>query len=194
MKIIYKMKQHANLVIVMILFFTAANAQIGGWDPEAEEKAQKTIDTFKEENSKFESFFAKAHGYVVFPTVAKGAITIGGAHGKGVVFKNGISIGTASLTQVTVGLQWGGQAYSEVIFFENEKALKSFKKGKLEFAGQVSAVAITKGASADIAYENGVAVYTMDKGGLMYEASIGGQKFKFFEHEQSETEDPDKEE
>ena len=83
------------------------------------------------------------------------------------------------MTQISLGLQWGGQAYREVIFFETEAALRSFKENNFELAAQASAVAVTAGASADAAYEKGVAVYTMTKGGLMYEASIGGQKFKF---------------
>ncbi len=83
------------------------------------------------------------------------------------------------MTQITVGFQFGGQAYSEVIFFEDEKAMKKFKKEKLKFVAQVSAVAVTLGASANVAYQNGVTVFTLTKAGLMYEALIGGQKFKF---------------
>ena len=191
MKTISKMKQGVNIAIVMRLFVTAANAQIGGWDPEAEEKAQNTIDAFKEKKSKFEPFFDEAYGYAVFPTVGKGAMGVGGAHGKGTVFENGSSIGTSTLTQVTVGFQWGGQAYSEVIFFENEEALSSFKEKDYAFSGQASAVAVTKGASADIAYKNGVAVYTMAKGGLMYEASIGGQRFKYRAKDLPDTDNSD---
>ena len=89
------------------------------------------------------------------------------------------------MTQVTLGLQWGGQSYSEVIFFDNAATLESFKNGEIEFSGQVSAVAITAGASADIAYKNGVAVYTVTRAGFMYEASLGGQKFKYLANNNS---------
>ena len=191
MKTISKIKHQINMSMVLLIFVTSANAQIGGWDPKAEEKAQNTIIEFKEKNSKFETFFDESYGYVVFPTVGKGAITVGGAHGKGVVFEKGTNIGAAKLTQITIGLQWGGQAYSEVIFFEDEEAINLFKENQLAFSGQVSAVAITKGVSADIAYKNGVAVYTMTKGGSMYEASIGGQKFKFIENSKSDTGESD---
>jgi lipid-binding SYLF domain-containing protein len=116
---------------------------------------------------------------VVFPSIAKGAIGIGGAHGKGQVFEKGKLIGEASVSQVTIGFQLGGQVYSEVIFFENKDTLESFKKSELAFSAQVSAVAAAEGASANAKYQLGVAVFTLAKGGLMYEASIGGQKFKF---------------
>jgi len=96
-----------------------------------------------------------------------------------VVFEQGVVIGSTSLTQLTFGFQWGGQAYSEVIFFQNKTALDDFKNGNYELGAQVSAVAITAGASSNADYDNGVAVFTLAKGGLMYEASVGGQKFKF---------------
>ncbi len=118
-------------------------------------------------------------GYAVFPTVSKGAIGVGGAIGSGVVFEKGKAIGKASLTQVTVGAQLGGQTYSEVIFFETPPAFTDFKKGTLALAAQASAVAASKDASANAKYENGVAVFTTGKGGLMFEASVGGQKFAF---------------
>lgn len=165
--------------IAALLTIGPVFAQIGAWDPEAERNCQKTIEEFKDKDQKFEDYFEKAWGYAVFPTIGKGAIGIGGAHGGGLVYEKGNVIGETKMTQITVGFQWGGQAYSEVIFFKDKKALKSFKYGEIEFSGQASAVAVTAGASADIAYENGVAVFTMAKGGLMYEASIGGQKFKF---------------
>ncbi len=189
MKTISKMKHQVMLTIVTLLFVTAANAQIGEWNPQAEDNARTTIEAFKDNNSKMESFFNEAYGYAIFPTIAKGAMGIGGAHGKGIVFEKGTSIGAAKLTQVTLGFQWGGQAYSEVIFFENEEALVSFKERNYAFSGQVSAVAVNKGVSADIAYEDGVAVYTMAKGGLMYEASIGGQKFKYRAKELTDMDD-----
>ena len=125
------------------------------------------------------SLFNKAYGYVIFPNVGKGAIGVGGAAGNGVVYEKNMMIGTASMTQVTVGLQLGGQAYREIIFFETKREMDRFKDSRFEFAAQVSAVAVTAGAAANVKYTDGVMVFTMLKGGLMYEASIGGQKFKF---------------
>lgn len=125
------------------------------------------------------NLFDNAHGYVIFPNVGKGAIAVGGAAGNGVVYEKGTLIGTASMKQVSVGFQFGGQAYSEVIFFENEATLNRFKENKFEFAAQASAVAVTAGAAANVKYKEGVMVFSHVKGGLMYEASVGGQKFQF---------------
>jgi lipid-binding SYLF domain-containing protein len=118
-------------------------------------------------------------GYAVFPTVGKGAIGVGGARGKGWVYQGGVIVGKATLTQVTIGLQLGGQAYSEIVFFQTRQALDNFKLGHLKLDAQASAIALTARASADLAYRNGVAIVTMAKGGLMYEASVGGQKFSY---------------
>ena len=123
-------------------------------------------------------FFDHAVGYAVFPTVVKGAVGVGGASGSGVVFEKGKAVGKAHLTQGTIGAQIGGQTYSEVIFFETASALTDFKKGALALAAQVSAVAASA-ASKDAKYQDGVAVFTHEKGGLMAEASVGGQKFRF---------------
>ena len=181
------MKNLAIIILVIISLYgiaiQAAQAQVGAWDPEMERRCAETIEAFKDKNRKFESYFENAYGYAVLPSVGKGAVGIGGAHGKGLVYEQDEIIGETKMTQVTIGFQWGGQAYSEVLFFENEKALNAFINGQIEFAGQASAVAVTAGASADIAYRNGIAVFTMAKGGLMYEASIGGQKFKYFPSE-----------
>lgn len=150
-----------------------------GWDANAEKKARETIAAFKQKDAKLQAFFDKAYGYAVFPTVGKGAIGIGGAHGKGTVFQAGKAIGSTSLTQVTIGFQLGGQAYSEIIFFKDKRTLDNFKAGNFELGAQASAVAATAGAAANADYEKGVAIFTMAKGGLMYEASVGGQKFSF---------------
>ncbi|WP_281542249.1 lipid-binding SYLF domain-containing protein [Maribacter aestuarii] len=168
-----------SMTVFLVCFCNSVQAQIGGWNPELETKAREAIKMFKEKDPELENFFEEAYGYAVFPEVGKGAVGIGGAHGSGIVFQADAAIGRVTLTQVTVGFQLGGQVYSELIFFEDEKAMKRFKRGKLKFAGQVSAVAVTLGASANVAYQNGVAVFTMTKGGLMYEASVGGQKFKY---------------
>jgi len=146
-------------------------------------------------------FFEHAYGYALFPTVGKGAFWIGGAYGKGRVYTGGRHVGDTSLTQISIGLQAGGQAFSQIIFFENEQAFRDFSSGNFEFSAQASAVAITAGVSADASttgglsagasggrndavnthggYRKGMAVFTIAKGGLMYEAAIAGQKFTF---------------
>jgi lipid-binding SYLF domain-containing protein len=152
------------------------------WDAdEAEEyaaKAQEVIAKFKKKDPSVEKFFDEASGYVVIPTVGKGGFGIGGARGKGVLYENGVVTAVITLTQLTIGFQAGGQAYSEFIFFEDDVALGDFKRGNYELGAQASAVAITAGASADAQFNGGVAIFTQAKGGLMYEASVGGQKFK----------------
>jgi len=126
------------------------------------------------------NLFASAYGYVIFPNIGKGGIGIGGATGNGVLYQGGAMMGMAKMTQLTIGFQWGGQAYREVIFFENKEAIDRFKANNFEFAAQASAVAVTAGVSGNIKYKNGVMIFTQTKAGLMYEASIGGQKFKYW--------------
>ena len=126
-----------------------------------------------------ENLFKHASGYVIFPNVGKGAVGVGGAAGKGAVYEKGIPAGTAQMVQVTVGAQAGGQAYREIIFFENKDALDHFMQNKLEFSGQASAIAVKSGAAANANYRNGVVVFSQEKGGLMLEASLGGQKFTY---------------
>lgn len=175
----YRTLHKSLFVIILSLVLPACS----GWDPQdkasAEQDVKQTTDRFKQRDPGIQRFFDKAYGYAVFPTVGKGAIGVGGAYGKGQVIEQGNAVGTAKLVQVTVGFQWGGQAYSELVFFEDKAALDRFKSGNLKFSAQASAIAITLGASATADYENGVAVFTMTKGGLMYEASVGGQSFSF---------------
>jgi lipid-binding SYLF domain-containing protein len=173
-------------LIVILFGMTTVNA---GWDPQGNETAEEqgtsdsevaeTLANFKNKDAGLKVFFNKAHGYAVFPTVTKGGLGIGGAYGKGKVYQQRRYIGASSLTQVTIGFQLGGQVYSEIIFFKDEAALNRFKGGNFELNAQASAVAATAGASADADYSNGVAIFTLAKGGLMFEASVGGQKFSF---------------
>lgn len=139
----------------------------------------QAIEEVKASDPGLQRFFERSHGYVVFPSVGKGGFVVGGAHGKGLVYEGGQLIGEAEMTQVNVGFQLGGQSYIEIIFFQGSEDLDRFKANKLEFGAQASAVAITAGASADVDYSKGVAVFTKIKGGLMYEASLGGQNFDF---------------
>ena len=178
------MRKLVAMSIGLVYFLCVAGIAQAAWDPELENKAQAAIADFKKADPSIKTFFDKAHGYAVFPTVGKGAVGVGGARGKGLVFERGRLfgdkiIGSAVMTQITVGLQLGGQAYRQVIFFEDENPLDRFKRGEIEFAAAASAVAAKKGAAAKAAYEQGVAVFTVGQEGLMVEASIGGQKFKF---------------
>jgi lipid-binding SYLF domain-containing protein len=154
-----------------------------GWDPMQEQKekaaVEETITKFKGADPSMKVFFEKAYGYVVFPGVGKGGFIIGGGHGDGWVYEKGRHIGRASVTQLTVGAQIGGQSYSEIIFFADKATLDVFKKGNWELSAQASAIMVKEGASKDASYDNGVAVFTMPKKGAMVEASVGGQKFKY---------------
>jgi len=152
----------------------------------AQDKDAKLMDDSKEAKARFvkadslmASLFEKSVGYVIFPNVGKGAIGVGGAAGNGILYEGEKAVGRASMKQVNVGFQFGGKAYREVIFFENQAALDRFKQNKFEFDAQASAVAATVGASANVKYREGVMVFTQEKGGLMYEASVGGQKFDY---------------
>ena len=178
------------LLVLPLLAFSISSA----WADEYSD----TINVFKKagESGKMMN---SAYGYAVFPSIGKGGIGVGGAYGKGRVYEKGKYIGDTSMTQVTIGLQLGGQAYSEMILFENEAALKNFTSGNFEFGADASVVAITAAAGAKAntsgssagasagkndaatagAYRKGMATFTVAKGGLMYEASVGGQKFNY---------------
>jgi lipid-binding SYLF domain-containing protein len=174
MKILAK----SGAVLAMLALATTGWA----WDPdEVEEydaKAKEAIAVFKEKDESVQRFFDKSVGYVVIPTVGKAGLGIGGARGKGILYEGGVPTAVITLTQLSFGFQAGGQAYSEFIFFEDATALGDFKRGNYELGAQASAVAVTAGASADANFNGGVAIFTQAKGGLMYEASVGGQKFK----------------
>jgi len=172
-------KSHFITFVFGIFITFAMNAQVGGWKADLVEDSQKALQKMIEQKPKLQSFKDKSYGYAVFPRVTKGAVGIGGAGGKGIVFKNHEPEGQSTLKQATIGFQLGGQQYVEVIFFENKEAYDKFTNKKVKFDGQASAVAITAGASVDVAFKNGMAVFTQTKGGLMYEASIGGQHFSY---------------
>jgi lipid-binding SYLF domain-containing protein len=162
----------------------------------AQTKQEKLIANSKEAKAAFiktdklmASLFKDSYAYVIFPSIGKGGMGIGGATGNGVVYEKNEMVGTANMVQVSIGFQFGGQAYREVIFFESEESLEKFKNDKLKFAAQASAVAATEGASANAKYQEGVMVFTQQKGGLMYEASIGGQKFTYKGLEEKEEEE-----
>ena len=186
------------MIIKLQTFFVALSLALVGQLALADEydDARKVFSNAGESGD----YFGKAYGYALFPTIGKGGVGIGGAYGKGRVYAQGKHIGNTSMTQVTYGLQVGGQAYSQIICFEDKRALEQFTDGNFEFGAQATAVALTAGASASAgggagaaagvsggqnnantvgSYRKGMAIYTIAKGGLMYEAALGGQKFSF---------------
>jgi len=168
----------SGLVVACLAVVIGAAGAVA-WDAAGEQRAREAIAEFKKADPGIEAFFSQAHGYAVFPEITKGAIGIGGAHGEGTVFEGDRSIGSSTMTQVTIGLQLGGQTYREIIFFKDKAALDNFKLGNYEVAAGASAIALTKGASKTADYNQGVAIFTMGTGGLMFEAAIGGQKFTY---------------
>ncbi|MBL9134890.1 MAG: lipid-binding SYLF domain-containing protein [Verrucomicrobiales bacterium] len=139
----------------------------------------QAIQAFEKDDSTLKELFANSAGYAIFPRVSKGGLVFGGAHGVGLVYEKGALIGRAELSQATFGAQIGGQAFREVIFFETPAALDRFKESKFEMSAQVGAVAAAEGAGKNAKYHESVLVFTKVLSGLMAEASIGGQKFKF---------------
>lgn len=181
---------------LLVLSLAAFFGQLSWADSDAE-----TIESFRQAGESGD-FFDSSYGYAIFPTIGKGGFGIGGAHGSGSVYALGKKVGTSKMTQLTLGFQLGGQAFSQVIFFEDEQALKSFTSGNFEFSAQATAVALTAGVSAEAntgggassgvsggrndastanltGYRKGMAIFTIAKGGLMYEASLGGQKYNY---------------
>ena len=159
---------------------------------------QETIGDFKKAQAT-KPYFESAYGYAVFPTIGKGAIGVGGGGGKGQVYEQGRYVGDSTMVQLSVGWQLGGQAFSQIVFFENKEAFDKFTKSGFEFSADASAVALTAGASAEAGtkgvsagasatqeagvtvakYADGMAVLTLAKGGLMYQAALAGQKYTF---------------
>jgi len=141
--------------------------------------AQQTIADLQSTDPSTKTYFDNAAGYAVFPGVAKGGLVVGAARGKGVVYERGKPIGMATMTQASFGAQAGGQSFAEVIFFETPHALEDFKSGKFEMGADVSAVAAAEGVGKTAQYKNGVMVFALSQKGLMVQASVGGQKFKY---------------
>jgi lipid-binding SYLF domain-containing protein len=188
------MKKVKFIILSMMIMFVMALSNIAFAD-----SYSNTINIFKKSDAT-KSFFKNCYGYAVFPTVGKGGIGIGGAYGKGQVYKKGKMVGTVTLAKLSIGFQLGGQAFSEIIFFQDKRAYTEFISGNFEFDASASAVIITAGVQAkagtegvtagasagpdtsehaEINYSKGLAVFVQTKGGLMYEAAIGGQKFTF---------------
>ncbi len=153
----------------------AQNKEAQTWLSESNESKTEFIKT----DPSMAALFESSYGYVIFPKIGKGGFIVGGSGGHGILYEKGKAIGTVETGQVTVGAQIGGQAYREVIFFEDKAALDRMKESKTEFSSQVSAVAVQSGVSKNAKYTDGVSVFTQDLGGLMAEATVGGQKFKY---------------
>lgn len=170
-------------VVLLALSMIFSTSLTWAWEPDTSDKLElsvaQAIIKAKDKDPNLAKWFDSAYAYAVFPKVGKGGIGIGGAHGKGLVIRGDETVGKTSLSQVTIGFQLGGQVYAEYIMFKDQTAFDHFSRGQFEMGAQVSAVALTLGASADANYEKGVAVFTIAEGGLMYEASVGGQKFKY---------------
>ena len=169
-----------SLVALLVLTMTSqfSMAQTEESNAERIQDSKNVMAKMIKKSPSLQSYYDQSYGYAIFPKVTKVGVSLGVALGKGFVFKNHLAISTSKLKQLTFGLQFGVQKYSEVIFFQSEKDFDQFMNKKLKFNGQASAVAIKKGASADVSYSDGVAVFTQTMGGLMFEASIGGQCFK----------------
>lgn len=144
-----------------------------------EERAQATLKRLEEKDKGLRQMLKKAYAYAVFPSVGKASLVVGGAYGHGAVFERGEFIGHATISQLTVGVQVGGDTFSEILVFENKEALDRLKKGKMAFAANASAVLVKAGASGTKNFTNGVAAYAYSRGGMLLEAVIGGQKFTF---------------
>ena len=169
----------------IVLFFTTVSLSLDAqWRPnsssdnEVSFEVSSALSKFKA-NPELDPYFDNAYGFVVFPSIKKAGIGIGGASGKGQVFQEGELIGNSRVTQVSLGIQFGAQAFKEIIFFKDSIALDRFVRGNFEFGAQASAVALSAGVAVEVEYSDGVAIFTEPNGGLMYEASIGGQKFTF---------------
>ncbi|MBP1839449.1 YSC84-related protein [Formosa algae] len=174
------MKAFKNILALFVIcsMTLTASAQ-SKKDKKVIKEADAAVKTLLEVNPGLKDFFDKSAGCVIFPNVGKGGFIIGGASGNGVLYQYGHKKGMAVLKEVSVGLQAGGQALIEVIFFEQLEDVEKFKEEKFEFDAGISAVALKSGESLDAKYKDGVAVFTHSKAGLMAEASVGGQKFSY---------------
>ena len=173
------MKILKNIAVACLLLVAVGATAQNEKDKEIMADAQKAKETLIAKDAGLEEFFTSASGYAIFPNVGKGGLIIGGASGNGVVYENGISIGMTSLKKLNIGLQAGGQAVIEVIFFETDEALAKFKEGNYEFSAEASAVIAEEGKSENASYSDGVMVFALPKAGLMADASVGGQKFEY---------------
>lgn len=163
--------------LIFLVFTSCGSASKTGEDLLSDAREERT--TIQQNFPQAAELFETSAGYAIFPNVGKGAYVIGGASGNGAVYENGNHVGYADLKQVDVGLQLGGKAFVEVLFFETDAALEDFKNGSYQLSANASAVALEKGISRAINFQNGVAVVTMPKAGAMAGVSVGGQRFTY---------------
>lgn len=169
-----------NLFTFLLLFMGVTLFAQNADDKKVIQDAQNAKKAFIEANPKIQSYFDDAKAYAIFPNVGKGAIIVGAATGNGAVYERGVLVGMADLKQVDVGAQIGGKAFSEVIFFRTDKAVQDFMSGDYKLAGNISAIAADKSTpTLNLEYNDGIAVFTLPKEGLMAEVSVGGQKLKY---------------
>lgn len=142
-------------------------------------EVSETIAIFKDKDPDIQRFIDNAYGYAVFPRVFKGAVLFGGAHGKGEVYEQGYMIGYCSMSQATLGFSLGGEYFREIIFFEKRDDLEVFKTDEMTFSAQITGVAATIGAATKADYQDGMIVFITTDSGLMVDASLGGQKFRY---------------
>ncbi len=178
------MRNHLNTVGVVALLLALVTGCTTA--PRSDEsrallhaEVENAIRAFKAEDPTLQTFFESSVAYAVFPSVGKGGLGIGGAYGKGELIENGQVVGYCDLSQATIGFQIGGQSYRQIIFFQTQDALQSFKAQTFALSAQASAVAVKAGAAATAKYEGGVAIFVGGEAGLMAEASVGGQKFNY---------------
>ena len=168
------------LVVVAGLMVSCATAPSSSEDKQALiTEAATRMQQMRAEDPEVGELVKRGYGYSLFPKVGKGGLVVGGAYGRGVVYEQGRHIGYSDLTQGSVGLQAGGQTFSELLVFENKSALDQFKEGKLNFAADASAVVLKSGVATNATFVNGVAVMVSPIGGAMLEAAIGGQQFTY---------------
>lgn len=173
------MKTLKTMMAVCLFLMTIGVVGQNDMHKELMADAEKAKTTLLAKDNGLNHYFENASGYVIFPNVGKGGLIIGGASGNGIVYQNGNAVGMANLKKLNVGLQAGGQAVIEVIFFETEAALKNFMEGNFEFSAEASAVIAEEGESKNANYNDGVMVFALPKAGLMADASVGGQKFSY---------------
>lgn len=173
------MKTLKKIMAVCLLLITVVTTAQNNKDKKIMSDAEHAKATLIAKDSGLKTFFKSASGYAIFPNVGKGGLIVGGASGNGVLYENGKAIGMTSLKKINIGLQAGGQAVIEVLFFENESALRKFKEANYEFSAEVSAVIADQGKSENASYSHGVMVFALPKAGLMADASVGGQKFEY---------------
>ena len=173
------MKQIRRTSALAILLVTALGVDLGVRGDELKTDSEQAMEALQKADSSLKKLIDDSAGYVIFPGIGRGAFIIGGERGKGLVYQKGKVIGEAKVTEINIGAQVGGETYSELILFETSEALRDFKASNWEMSAKVNAVAAAEGAAKNAKFQQGVAVFTLSKGGLMVQATVGGQKFKF---------------